>query len=77
MNKIEEDIIIYAFRYALGRRSGAVIEVSDYLINNWSMLAEHTKDQIVHEIEGAMKRNEAGMDCDIKQWQRILSLTQK
>ena len=71
---LNEEILFYAFRYALGRRSYAVSEVSDAIIENWDSLSNTYKDLIIEEINTAIKNKSAGMECDIKNWQRILLL---
>ena len=74
MYEVNENIIMYAFRYALGRKTYSVSEVADLLIENWHRFKPHTKEQIIREIEGAIERNEAGMEIDINEWKRILLL---
>ena len=74
MYEVKEDFIVYAFRYALGRVTYASQDVSDYLIDNWHRFSKHTQSQIVEEIEQAIERNDAGMECDINMWKRILLL---
>ncbi len=74
MYEVNENIIMYAFRYALGRMTYAVAEVSDLLIENWHRLKTHTKERIVEEIETAIERKEAGMKCDIDRWKAVLLL---
>lgn len=59
---INKNILIFAFRYGLGRRTYAVKEIVDMLKTNWNLLEGHTKEQIKHEI-----RNEKLMSdnfCD-------------
>ena len=49
--QVNENFIIYAFRYALGRSTYAVSEVSEYIIKNKQLLPEFAKKQIVEEIK--------------------------
>ena len=74
MFEVEENMVVFAFRYALGRKTYAVKEVSDYLIDNWHRFSPHTKDQIVRDIDRAIEINEAGHECDINAWKRIILL---
>jgi len=74
MYEVDENIIMYAFRYALGRKTYSVSEVSELLINNWHRFKSHTKEQIIREIETAIERNEAGMECDVNAWKSVLLL---
>lgn len=69
--KVEENIIMWAFRYALGRRTGVVESVICCLMYNWNNLSKFTRNQIIREIDIAIKTDNAGSQCDIKNWQRI------
>ena len=71
---MNEDITFFATRYALGRRTGAVGMVVDYLKENWNGLSKEMKYQIQREIDVAIKNDRAGMDCDIENWKEILEL---
>ena len=68
-----DDIIFFAFRYCLGRRTYAVSMMVDYLLENWSNLPKNIRDKIKKEIEGAIKNDEAGADYDIEKWRKILN----
>ena len=72
--EVTEDMVIYAFRYALGRMTYAVGDVTDYLINHWHRLSKKTRMLIIEEIQKAIKEKKAGMDCDIQRWRAILLL---
>jgi len=79
MNKFEvdENIIMYSFRYCLGRKTSAVSEMADYLFDNWDKLRPFTQNQMQEEIKYAIKRGYAGMDCDVIEWKKILDLKVK
>ena len=66
-----EDIVFFAFRYALGRRTAAPSLVADFIIHHWMQFADNTKKQMADEVMTAINRNQAGADCDIEQWLRI------
>ena len=74
MFEVNEDMVVYAFRYTLGRKTYSVDIVSTYLIENWHRFKQHTKEQIIKEIEDAIKKGDAGMDMDVQSWKRILLL---
>jgi|TARA_Y100000310_G_scaffold33937_1_gene32066 hypothetical protein len=75
LNRNDEDILFFAFRYALGRRTGAVGIVVDKLIEDWDKLRSQTQKQIKDEIGGYHEKwGSLGDDCDIKEWSRILDL---
>lgn len=51
MFEVPEEILIYAFRYALGRLSSSPYDVAMLLIKNKDKLNEHYKAMIASEIE--------------------------
>jgi len=69
-----DEIIFFAFKYALGRRTGVASTVVDYLKENWKDISYRFRDLIVKEIKQAIKENMAGHDCDIEKWKEILDL---
>ncbi len=77
-NKIEiadsRDILIYAFRYALGRMSYSVSTVRDEIVRNWRNLSEADRKLYQREIQEAIDHGAAGMECDARTWNMILSL---
>ena len=70
---MNEDIIFFAFRYALGRKTGAVGIVVDYLHDHWAGLLKMTQKQITSEIKYAIKIGGAGMECDVREWKSLLN----
>ena len=74
MNPTDENILVFAFRYALGRRSTAPGIVADVLINRWNDLKPHTQIQVQREIGSAMAMGEAGSSLDLDTWQKVLAL---
>jgi len=75
--KIDEDILFYAFRYALGRKTYAVGQVTDNIIENWLELSQKFKIAVRTEIIRAIDTGNAGMTCDMKRWKSILDLEVK
>lgn len=75
LNRNDEDILFFAFRYALGRRTGAVELVVRELVRKWDKLRPQTQKQIKDEIrEYPEKWISLGDECDIREWERILEL---
>lgn len=74
MDTQQQHILIFAFRYALGRMSTAPSIVVDELIKNWDGIHENSQRMIKEEICHAIKHNMAGMDCDVKTWEKVLNL---
>ena len=72
MTTADTNIIFYAFRYALGRKTGAVSEVVMYILNHWRQIPEKYKQQMKDEINHAINMGIAGMVCDIAEWNKIL-----
>lgn len=71
---VSENTIMWAFRYALGRRTGAVSDVVDTLKNNWEQLRPETREQIRQEIVEAITQDRAGDQCDIDTWKQLWGL---
>lgn len=69
---VDESIIFWAFRYCLGRRTYAVSDCVDNILNNWDKLTYQTKQLMFEEIEEAITGGNAGMQCDVYEWRRIL-----
>lgn len=68
-----EDIIMCAFRYALGRSSYVVCRVTDYLIEVWPMISDKLQDLIVEEIIEAINEGAAGDEVDETLWKDVLA----
>lgn len=71
---MKPDIMFYAFRYALGRTTYAVSDVSQYLIDHWDEIdAKHQR--LIHtEISEALTNGTAGHECDKKCWHAVLAV---
>ena len=75
MIQVDQNILIYAFRYALGRMSYSVSDVVEAIKENWDKINENAKNIITKEIQEAIKNNEAGdPDIDVPLWRSILEL---
>ena len=79
--KIETDndrlMMIAAFRYGLGRMTYIVGVIVGEIIFNWADLNPSDQELIQREIREAILREQAGWDCDIAEWNKILSLPLK
>ena len=77
--KFEDDreILIYAFRYALGRMTYSTLTVSNEIINNWDEISLGDQQLFQKEIKEAIEENRAGMDCDVASWMKVLELPLK
>ncbi len=70
----ERDVLIYAFRYALGRATYSTSTMSRLIYKNWGVLSEHDKRLFQREIQEAFDLEQYGMECDKASWQIILDL---
>jgi hypothetical protein len=68
------EILFYAFRYALGRSTYAVDIMVIELIVIWDVAPTQFKLDVCKEITEAITLNRAGMDMDVRNWNRILEL---
>jgi len=66
------NILFYAFRYALGRKTFAVSEVVEELLEHWDELKFNDKITMRKEILHAIDTGKAGMDMDVAEWNRVL-----
>jgi hypothetical protein len=66
-----EDILFFAFRYALGRRTAAVSIVAGELINNANRLTPSTRLQVVKEIDEMSTQDGLGAACDRENWEQV------
>lgn len=66
-----EDILFYAFRYALGRSTYAVEDVCPKIIKLIDAISEKTLKLIHEEICDADKNNRLGMPSDKKSWMKV------
>ena len=71
---VNNHMVCFAFRYALGRRTGAVGIVVDHLTRLWHDLTNFDRKQIKREITRAIMMGEAGESCDVEQWNKVLQL---
>ena len=69
-----DDMIFYMFLYSLGRMTYAVSDTVRLLTRYWESIPYTVKDKIKSEIEDAIKLNNAGMDMDVEEWNKILEL---
>lgn len=70
----QDDLVLYAFRYTLGRQTYAVSEMVEYLVLHWSEIDPRVQRQIKHDIETADHRHALGMSMDKQQWMKVYRL---
>ena len=67
---VDPVLLMYAFRYAFGRKTYAVGDVADAMLEHSDALAEWA-DQIVREISDGITTGAGGMDMDVRRWQDV------
>jgi hypothetical protein len=68
------DMLICAFRYALGRRTYVTSTMSEHLRTYWACLPRAWQELVQREIREAIDSGCAGDNCDIQSWQTLLVL---
>lgn len=68
---VPADLMVYAFRFALGRRTGAPADVARALVAHGEVLPAWQRDQIDREIRIAVEQNRAGAPCDVDEWMKV------
>jgi hypothetical protein len=74
MSLNREHCLVFAFRYALNRKTTAPGIVADELTLCWARLRPHTREQIKKEIREQMKQDPTGEYTWNHQWRRVLEL---
>ena len=75
--EVEPKIIIFAFRYALGRRSMAPSIVDNNIRANMSLIPTLDLYGIVHEIQQEYEVDGLGEDCDVMVWMDLQRTVEK
>lgn len=63
-----QTLIICSVRYALGRKTYIVDDITRMLIKNTSVMSDNTKELISRDIDKAIETNNIGMDMDKECW---------
>ncbi len=69
-------MVTAAHRYCLGRRTYIVGNCVTWLLHNWKNIEENTRARIRQETQEAIDKECAGDQCDIDEWNKLLSLTE-
>lgn len=70
----QREVLIYAFRYALGRSTYAVWTMCRVIESAWPQLSAGDRKLIKREIRNAIMDKMAGMDMDAAEWSQLLDL---
>lgn len=74
MIRVDPVMLMYAFRYALGRRSYAVGDVADALIAHIGDLRPDWRRQIIRDIDDAIEDGRAGDFDDAQRWRHVANV---
>jgi hypothetical protein len=69
---VDEQMLVSAVRYALGRATYIVSATVRETIRAWPHLSENARTVIERDVREAFYYHRTGMDCDTAQWQRLL-----
>lgn len=73
LTNTDENILFFAFRYALGRRTSAPSIVVSRIMRVWEQLRPQTQLQMQDEIRRYPEMyGKLGDQCDIDEWQKVL-----
>lgn len=75
--EVDSDILIFAFRYALGRRTFAPTIVSETIKRNLNHLLTFDLFNIAHEIQQEYEVDGLGEDCDVMVWMDLQRTVEK
>lgn len=70
----QREVLIYSFRYALGRMTYATMTMQHVITHAWPHLNDGTRALIKREIRQAEEDNMIGMECDRRGWLKLLEL---
>lgn len=70
----QDDLILCAFRYCLGRATYIVWDMCRYLEENWNSIHPEFQKIIIKEIIDAERRDCLGWEQDKHEWLRLLEL---
>lgn len=73
-NLEQREILLYAFRYALGRQTYAPHTIIEVLKTSWGSLSESDRSFYKKEIKEALGEHRAGSEFDSRAWEAILQL---
>lgn len=69
----QRDLLIYAFRYCLGRRTYATHTMQQALKQAWPNLSAGDRAMYKREIREAQENMHLGDDCDAQGWLEVLT----
>lgn len=68
----QDDLVLCAFRYCMGRMSYIVSDMCRHLKHHWEEICPPFRKLIMEEIENAIDREDYGMEMDRVCWERTL-----
>lgn len=66
------NLLFYSFRYALGRKTYCVLDVTTSLIRHKDSLTPADRSLICFKIETAIQEGNAGMLMDVEEWKNVM-----
>ena len=71
------DLMVCAFRYALGRKSYITSAIADLILKYYLLLDDNDCEVIKRDIKRAFETNNYGMEMDKEVWQEVLNKLEK
>lgn len=68
----EEELILCAFRYCLGRSTYFVFAITEHIVEKWDTISVRIRKAIVEETTEAIERGHAGDEVDCDLWKAVL-----
>lgn len=68
----QDDLILYAFRYCLGKDIYAIEPMANCIAENWHDINRHYQNVIIHDIETALRTHRAGEPHNAEVWSELL-----
>ena len=74
MIRLDPIFLMYAFRYALGRKSYSVHDVATALIEHKDSIRTDWQQQVIRDITEAIAEGRAGMPMDEQLWLEVVAV---
>lgn len=74
---VDDIVIVYAFRYALGKPYSMAKPIYQWVKSLWASLPPHARDQMMREARVMIERGEAGDSNALLMWDSLVEYGEK
>ena len=67
------DLMVCAFRYALGRKTYITSTIAELILKYYLLLDDNDCEVIIRDIKKAFEANNYGMEMDRVSWEQVLT----